>query len=151
MKINQHSVINGNKAFYRFQRTSFFEKKRKKVSKSNVKIFNPGLDKNALSYLMNWTNNIEYFSYFSRMNLSIKLTWEDVKINESKIFNQRYNFNKFFAQNLMNSKFPTSLSIGKWVTYFNFSNNSESYSKLMTFCQYLISICPLTICFFFYC
>lgn len=107
----------------------------------------------AVDYLRSWTENLyKETKHFKWMTLKDVPEWNqvsdtitilsqsDVKVDDSKCFDQLQNLKCFVENNKENVDFKKLLAHKKWVAYFKSLSNEDSFSELLTICQYYFAI-----------
>lgn len=107
----------------------------------------------AVQYLKSWTENLyKETKHFSWMSLKDVPEWNqvsntisiitknNVKIDDSKCFDQLQNLKSFLINNKEDVDFKKQLAHKKWVQYFKSMNSEESFSEFLTICQFYFAI-----------
>lgn len=106
----------------------------------------------AVQYLKSWTDNLyKDTKHFTWMSLKDAPEWNqvsdtisilsqnNVKIDDSKCFDQLQNL-KSFLNNNKDNDFKTLLAHKKWVAYFKSMKSEDCFSEFLTICRYYFAI-----------
>lgn len=107
----------------------------------------------AVQYLRSWTENLHKDTkHFTWMTLKDVPEWNqvsdtisilsqnNVKIDDSKCFDQLQNLKSFLNTNKENVDFKKLLAHKKWVAYFKSMISQDCFSEFLTICQYYFAI-----------